>query len=140
MTITAKTFSENYDIQESWIRRQVESFKEDSFVNLELARKEIEEAGITAFATPKDIDTFRNKHLSDIGKKKLSSSLRTYKKRNIRRLTTRRLDIDISLPAYLALEFLVQEQGLTKIQLIERLVLKEKEKSDEICDSVTNLD
>lgn len=39
MTITTKAFSENYDIQESWIRRHIESFKEDSFVNIELAEK-----------------------------------------------------------------------------------------------------
>jgi macrodomain Ter protein organizer (MatP/YcbG family) len=137
MTKAINTFSDNYDIQESWIRRQVDSFKDDSFVDLELAKNEIEDAGIAAFATPKDVDVFRSKHLSDIGLKRLSSALRTYKKRSIRRLTTRRLDIDISLPAYLALEALVREQELTKIQLIERLVLDEKEKSDNVCDSVT---
>ena len=137
MTKKAKTFSDNYYIQESWIRRQIDSIKEDSFVDLDKAREEIEKAGIAAFASPDDIDLFREKHLSDIGKTKLSSSLRTHKKRQMRKLTTRRLDIDISLPAYLALETLVQEQGLTKIQLIERLVLEEKKKSDEVSDSVT---
>lgn len=138
MTKTTNTFSDNYDIQESWINRQIDSFKDDSFIDLELAKSEIEEAGITAFATPKDVEAFRNKHLSKLGMERLSSALRTYKKRSARRLTTRRLDIDIALPAYLALETLVREQGLTKIQLIERLVLEEKEKSDEICDSVTS--
>jgi len=137
MTKITNTFSDNYDIQESWIRRQLDSFKDASFVDLELAKREIEEAGIVAFATPKDVDVFRSKHLSDIGMKRLSSALRTYKKRSIRRLTTRRLDIDISLPAYLALEGLVRNQGVTKIELIERLVLDEKEKLDNICDSVT---
>ncbi len=138
MTKTTNTFSDNYDIQESWINRQIDSFKDDSFIDLELAKSEIEEAGITVFATPKDVEAFRNKHLSKQGMERLSSALRTYKKRNTRRLTTRRLDIDISLPAYHALETLVRELGITKIQLIERLILEEKEKSDEICDSVTS--
>ena len=138
MTHLVSTFSENHDIQESWIRRQIDSLKVGSFIDLDIARDEIEAAGISAFATPECVDIFREKHLSVIGKKKLSSSLRTYKKRNTRRLTTRRLDIDISLPAYLALEALVRELDITKIQLIEQLVLEEKEKSDIICDSVTN--
>ena len=138
MSKKTTTFEQHHDIQESWIRRQIDNLKNDSFIDLGLARKEIEEAGITAFATPEDVDIFRNEHLSELGVKRLSSSLRTYKKRIARRLTTRRLDLDISLPAYLALETLVREQGLTKMQLIERLVLEEKEKFDASCDSVTN--
>lgn len=48
------TFGENYDLQESWIRRQIESLKNDSFIDLDLAINEIEDAGITAFATQVD--------------------------------------------------------------------------------------
>ncbi len=130
MTKRVTAFDGHYDIQEAWIRRQIDHFKHDSFVDLYLAQKEIEEAGISAFATPEETAKFREKHLSKSGKTKLSSSLRTYKKRHNRKLTTRRLDIDISLPAYLALESLVKELGLTKIQLIEQLILERKEKQN----------
>lgn len=128
MSKTNNIFNEYYDIQEAWIRRQIINLKYDSFVDFYLAQKEIEEAGITAFATFKSVEKFRNEHLSSIGKKKLSSSLRTYKKRNNRKLTVRRLDIDISKSAHLALESLVNQSGLSKIQIIEQLLLQEREK------------
>jgi len=136
MTKKVTAFEKYFDIQEQWIRGQIEHFKYDSFIDLHLAQKEIEEAGITAFATSSDISNFRDKHLSGVGKKKLSSSLRTFKKRQNRKITTRRLDINISRSAYIALEALLREQGITKIQLIERLLLEEKARSDEECDSV----
>lgn len=128
MPKVAKIFNDYYDIQESWIRRQIIDFKHDSFIDFDLAKKEIEDAGIAAFANAKTVDEFRDNHLSDIGKKKLSSSLRTYKKRHNRKLTTRRLDIEISKSAYLALELLVNESALTKTQFIEKLILKERKK------------
>jgi len=123
-------FAEHYEIQESWIRRQIEHSKEDSFINQSLALKEIDEAGIAAFASPYDVDKFRDKHLSESGKRKLSSTLRTFKKRQNKMLTTQRLDIDISQPAYLALEAITREQKVTKIKLIERLLLEEKTRSE----------
>ena len=129
MTKAINTFSENHDVQESWILRQIDSFKDDSFIDLGLARKEIEEAGITAFATPEWVDNFRDKHLSDMGMKKLSSSLRTHKKRSARRLTARRLDIDICVKTHITLQAMVKESGLTKIEFIEQLILKERKRT-----------
>lgn len=128
MSKAINIFNEYYDVQEAWIRRQITDLKHDSFINFHLAEKEIEEAGITAFATFKSIDQFRDEHLSIIGDKKLSSSLRTHKKRSNRKLTTRRLDIDISRAAYIALESLVKQSGLSKIQIVEQLLLQEKQK------------
>lgn len=130
MNNCATAFTENYYFQEKWIRGQIEHAKHDSFVDLYIAEKEIDDAGIVAFACPSDTDSFRDKHLSDVGKRKLSSSLRTFKKRQNRRLVTKRLDIDISRPASLALEILVKDSGLTKIQVIEQLLLEAKAKKD----------
>jgi macrodomain Ter protein organizer (MatP/YcbG family) len=130
-------FNEFYDIQESWIRRQLTDLKYDSFVDLDIARNQIEDEGITAFNNFKYIDQFREHHLSKSGKNKLSSTLRTYKKRNKRKLTTKRLDIDISLSAHMALGALISESGLTKIQIIEQLILNERDKQIESCDTVT---
>jgi len=131
MTRRVTAFDDCYHIQEAWIRRQIDHFKHDSFVDLYLAQKEIEEAGITAFATPKETAKFREKHLSKSGKTKLFSSLRTYKKRNNQKLTTRRLDLNISLSAHLALGSLATELELTKTQLIEQLILERREKQTE---------
>jgi len=131
MTKKVTAFDGHYDIQESWIRRQIDRFKHDSFVDLYIAQKEIETAGITAFASPKETAKFREKHLSKSGKAKLSSSLRTYKKRNNQKLTTRRLDLNISLPAHIALEALASELRLTKTQLIEQLILDRRKKQTE---------
>ena len=119
-------FNDYYDVQESWIRRQIDNLKYDSFVDLSIAEKEIEDAGLIAFVDHKSIEQFREKHLSEIGKKKLSATLRTYKKRENRKLTTKRLDIDISLQAHITLKNMVMESGLTKIQVIEQLLLQEK--------------
>jgi macrodomain Ter protein organizer (MatP/YcbG family) len=130
-------FNEFYDIQESWIRRQITDLKYDSFVDLHIARNQIEDEGITAFNNFTSIDQFREQHLSKSGKNKLSSTLRTYKKRNKRKLTTKRLDIDISLSAHLALAALISESGLTKTQIIEQLILNERNKQIEFCDTVT---
>ena len=137
MAKAIKTLYDNYDIQESWIRRQINSLKYDSFIDLKGAKSEIEELGIAAFATPHDVNVFRKRYLSELGIKRLSSSLRTNKKRYIRRQVTQRLDIDLSKQAYIALEALVRKKRITKIQLIEQLILEEKEKSDIFCDSVT---
>lgn len=131
MTKKVTAFDDHFHIQEAWIRRQIDYFKHDSFVDLYLAQKEIEEAGITAFATPDETAKFIEKHLSKSGKTKLSSSLRTYKKRNNQKLTKRRLDLNISLPAHLALEALVTDLEMTKTQLIEQLILERREKQTE---------
>ena len=128
MPKSTSTFNNYYDIQESWIRKQVKDLKGDSFINLDLASEEIENAGITAFANHSEIDKFREEHLSKIGRNRLSSALRTYKKREKRRLTTRRLDIEISVKADTALKVMAKESGLTKIEFLERLILKEREK------------
>ena len=128
MTKRVTAFDDHYDIQEAWMRRQIDHLKHDSFVDLYIAQKEIETAGITAFATYEETAKFREKHLSRSGKNKLSSSLRTYKKRNNQKLTTRRLDLNISLSAHVALETLASELELTKTQLIEQLILDRREK------------
>jgi len=138
MAKAINTLNDNYDIQESWIRRQIDSLKYDSFIDLKGAKSEIEDLGIAAFATPHDVNAFRKKYLSELGIKRLSSLLRTNKKRYIRRQVTQRLDIDLSKQAYIALEALVRKKRITKIQLIEQLILEEKEKSDIFCDSVTD--
>ena len=128
MPKSTNTFNKYYDIQESWFRKPVKDLKADSFIDLDLASEEIKNAGITAFANHAVVDKFREDHLSKIGKNRLSSALRTYKKRESRRLTTRRLDIEISLEAHTALQVMVKESGLTKIQFLEQLILKEREK------------
>lgn len=128
MSKSTSTLNKYYDVQESWIRKQVKDLKGDSFIDLDLASKEIENAGIAAFANPAAIDKFREDHLSKIGKDRLSSALRTHKKRYNRRLTTRRLDIDISVAADTALKIMVKQSGLTKIEFIEQFILKERKK------------
>ena len=92
MTKRITVFDDHYYIQEAWIIRQIHHFKHESFVDLYLAQEEIEEAGITAFATPEETAKFREKHLSRSGKAKLASALRTYKKRSNQKLTTREFD------------------------------------------------
>lgn len=130
MSKSTSTFNDYYDVQESWIRKQISNLKSDSFIDFDIAREEIESAGITAFANQTVIDKFRDDHLSKVGKDRLSSALRTYKKRENRRLTTRRLDIDISVEADTALRVMVKESGLTKIEFLERLILKERQKAE----------
>ena len=127
MSKVASIFNDYYDVQESWIGRQINDFKDDSFIDLSMAKKEIEDAGLVAFVNHESIDQFRDKHLSKIGKNKLSATLRTYKKREKRRLTIQRLDVDISRKVYVALDSLVKDSGNTKIQIIEQLILKERE-------------
>lgn len=131
MTQRTTVFDDLHHNQEVWIRGQLDHLKYDSFVDFDIAKKEIEDAGITAFATPEETAKFRKKHLSKSGKAKLSSSLRTYKKRNNHKLTKRRLDLNISLPAHLALETLATDLELTKTQLIEQLILERREKQAE---------
>ena len=127
MAKVARIFSNYYDIQESWIQRQINDLKYDSFIDLSTAKQEIENAGLVAFVDNKSIELFREKHLSKLGKERLSATLRTYKKRENRRLTSKRLDLDISRSAYIALEALAKQSELTKTQLIEQLILKERE-------------
>ncbi|WP_372882956.1 RepB family protein [Psychromonas sp.] len=126
MPNSLNTFNKYYDVQESWIRRQIDNLKDDSFIDLGLAKKEIEDAGITAFSDYTVIGKFRDDHLSAIGKKRLSSTLRTYKKRKTHKLTTKRLDLDISLESHIALQSLVKESGITRIEIIEKLILQER--------------
>ncbi|WP_028865591.1 hypothetical protein [Psychromonas aquimarina] len=128
MAKVVNIFNDYYDIQESWIRRQIDNLKYDSFIDLNAAKKEIEGAGLVAFVDHHSLQQFRESNLSVTGKKKLSAALRTYKKRDNRKLTTRRLDIDISLQAHQVLETMAAESGLTKIQIIEQLLLNEREK------------
>ena len=127
MSKVSNIFSSYYDIQESWIQRQINDLKYDSFIDLSSAKQEIEDAGLVAFVDNQSIELFREKHLSKVGKERLSSTLRTYKKRESRRLTRKRLDLDISRSAYTALELLVEESGLTKAQFIEHLIFKKRD-------------
>jgi len=70
MTNKTTIYAEYDDIQENWIRRQIESSKHDSFINQAITQKEIKKAGIAYFATPEVIDMFRDKHLFRIREKK----------------------------------------------------------------------
>ncbi|WP_019614530.1 hypothetical protein [Psychromonas ossibalaenae] len=128
MAKVVSIFNDYYDIQESWIRRQIDNLKYDSFIDLSIAKQEIEHEGLVTFIDHNSLNQFRENNLSNIGKKKLSAALRTYKKRENRKLTTRRLDIDISLQAHRVLESMAIESGLTKIQIVEKLLLTEREK------------
>ena len=49
MPKVASIFNDYYDVQESWIERQVKDFKSDSFIDLSIAQKEIEDAGLVVF-------------------------------------------------------------------------------------------
>jgi len=127
MSKVASIFNHYYDIQESWIERQVKDFKSDSFIDLSIVQKEIEDAGLVVFVNHESIDLFREKHLSKIGKKRLSATLRTHKKLEKHSSTVKRLDLFISRKSFADLEYLVSESGLTKIQIIEQLISKERD-------------
>lgn len=110
--------------QYSWMERQIEAVKEDSFVNFNLARDKFNE-GIISHYSPDSIHYFRNRFLSDTGKSRLYMALRAKKKRHNDKFHSKvRIEFVVDQETYQKLTDLTKEGAGTNKQTLIRLINK----------------
>ena len=115
-----------YVRQVLWLENQLKNYKEDSFSNFESAKYTFEQMGICAITPHQKIDGFRNDFVSDIGLKKLNTSLKIFKKRSAdKRSRSQKLDVVLDLNTISKLDDLVAKSGLTKKEIIKQLIQNE---------------
>lgn len=124
--------------QINWIVKQIESCKDDSFSDLELARSKMGKITILRLEKnqPKrqlqrnlklaesNLHGFRNSFLSELGFSKLNTTLKVARKRLLDKETgSKKLDVTVSPEVFEKLNEIVNDTGLTKTALIEELIL-----------------
>jgi len=109
-------------VQLNWLDNQIANIANDgakSFLNVNVAEraysKILSESLITSDS---DIEHFVSTYLSELGLKKLVTTLRVYKKRN----SSERLQVEISRSNKSRLDQLVKLSGKTKIEIINQLI------------------
>lgn len=127
-----------YQNQINWIVKQIESCKDDSFSDLELARSKMDKITILRLEKkqPKrqlqrnlklaesNLHGFRNSFLSESGFSKLNTTLKVARKRLLdKEAGSKKLDVTVSPEVFGKLNELVKDTGLTKTALIEELIL-----------------
>jgi hypothetical protein len=133
-------FTDNtlYQNQINWIIKQIENCKDDSFNDLEKARSKM--GDITMIRLEKkqpkrqlqsnlklaenNLHGFRNSFLSESGFSKLNTTLKVARKRFLdKEAGSKNLDVTVSQEVFEKLNEIVNDLGLTKTALIEKLIL-----------------
>ncbi len=119
----AELLKTEHQVQMKWLDNQIAKIANDgakSFSNADVAERaylKLNEENI-GLISDSDIEHFISVHLSEIGHKKLVTTLRVYLKRN----KTERLQVEITKSNKLLLDKLVEVSGKTKIEIINQLI------------------
>jgi len=127
-----------YPNQINWIVKQIESCKDSSFNDLELARSNLDQLTILRLEkkqpkkqlqrnlklAERNLHGFRNLFLSESGFSKLNTTLKVARKRlSDKEAGSKKLDVTVSPDVFEKLNAIVKDTGLTKTSLIEELIL-----------------
>ncbi len=113
--------------QLNWIDNQMANIAHEgakSFSNVPTAERAYNKMRESLIVDDLDIEHFVSVHLSEIGLRKLVTTLRVYLKRNNKRNQTQRLQVEITRTNKAKLDKLVEISGKTKIQIINLLILQ----------------
>ena len=106
-----------------WIENQIKNYKEDSFLNYENARLEFDRGMLNPMSAPKIIHAFVDEFLSDAGLKKLNTSLKIFKMRQLdKKNKSQKLEVILDLDTIQKLDQLTKKSGLTKTEIIKQLI------------------
>lgn len=104
-----------------WLTNQIGKINwntQENFLNLSSAVRAWEKLNDSLVVNDSDLEHYISVHMSEIGLKKLVTTLRVYKKRQ----STERLQVEITDANRRRLNQLVKISGKTKIQLINDLI------------------
>ena len=125
----AELLKTEHQVQLKWLENQIAKIANDgakSFSNAEVAeRAYVKLNKENLIFSDSDIEHFIRIHLSEVGLKKLVTTLRVYRKRNVTHVE--RLQVEITISNKKRLDKLVKISGKTKIQIINQLILTASE-------------
>lgn len=110
-----------HQVQLKWLDNQMAKIANDgakAFSNVNVAERAYNKMKKALISKDSDIEHFVSVHLSEIGLKKLITTLRVYLKRN----NTERLQVEITRSNKRLLDKLVEVSGKTKIEIINQLI------------------
>ncbi|MGB5444020.1 MAG: hypothetical protein WBM99_00825 [Psychromonas sp.] len=112
-----------HQVQLKWLNNQIDKIANDgalSFSNAKVAERAFEKLNKEnmGLISDSDLEHFINIHLSEVGIRKLVTTLRVYLKRN----GTERLQVEITKSNKQLLDKLVNVSGKTKIEIINQLI------------------
>jgi len=119
----AELLTTNHQVQLKWLDNQVANLANDgnkAFKNANVAERAYNELNENLVLSDLHIEHFVRTHLSDIGVKKLITTLRVYLTRN----NAERLQVEITRANKCHLDKLVKASGKTKIQIINQLIMR----------------
>ena len=106
-----------------WIEKQLQDFKGASFKNSDLAREEFDRGMLTPMSPPKVIHAFREEFLSEEGMRKLNTTLKVFKKRELdKKSKCQKVEIILDYETKIQLLQLVNKSSLTQAQVITQLI------------------
>lgn len=119
----AELLKTEHQVQLKWLDNQITNIANDgalAFLNANVAERAYmklkdENMGLISDS---DLEHFISVHLSEVGLKKLVTTLRVYRKRN----HAERLQVEITKSNKLLLDKLVNVSGKTKIEIINQLI------------------
>lgn len=121
----AELLKTEHQVQLKWLENQIAKIANDgakSFSNADVAeRAYVKLNAESLIISETDIEHFISVHLSEIGLKKLVTTLRVHRNRNIGQ--AERLQVEITKSNKTRLDELVKISGKTKIQIINQLIM-----------------
>jgi len=117
----AELLKTEHQVQQKWLNNQMGKIANDgaiSFLNPNVAERAYQEMNKSLIVSNSDIEHFISVHLSEIGLRKLVTTLRVYLKRS----NTERLQVEITNSNRRQLNELVKKTGKTKIEIINLLI------------------
>ena len=121
----SEILKKKHQVQLKWIDNQIIKIANEgalSFSNPDVAERAYKEMNNTLIVSDSDIEHFISVHLSEIGIKKLVTTLRVHVSRN----NAERLQVEITKENKKKLDKLVNISGKTKIQIINQLIANSK--------------
>jgi hypothetical protein len=110
-----------HEAQLKWLNNQMAKIANDgalSFLNVDVAERAYKKMNKSLVIDDLEIEHFMAVHLSEVGIRKLVTTLRVYLKRN----GTERLQVEITKSNKNLLDKLVKVSGKTKIEIINQLI------------------
>jgi len=117
----AELLETEHDVQLKWLDNQIakiENGMSTSFLNVSVAVRAHERLKESLIPSHESIEDFMIDHLTEVGTKKLITTLRVYLKRN----NAKRLQVEITRSNKAKLDQLVLSTGKTKVEIINFLI------------------
>lgn len=115
-------FQTEHQVQLTWLNNQIVKIAntdEKCFLNIDSAQRAYKKMQENLIIGDSDIEHFMSVHLSEVGIKKLATTLRVHKARN----GSNRLQVEITSSNKAKLDKLVKVSGKTKKEIINRLLI-----------------